>query len=610
MSFLGGIFARNNPGASKSNSSKTDLSHTSSPSNSHSGSPHLGPPASPHSLSPSNSGSYYANPNGSNVGNSSYAASSQASSPTAEYVSFSAAGPSSPNGRGFAYAGESLLNNANAKEGRQKDGKDGKKSGLGFFGRKRSRNDLTPPASSLSPGYDGELDPPPNPGRPSYLSRLSTSSELPPTTANLSPTGSQSLRPGYWGTGSPSTRSLPPPSTSHSSSSLAPGGSHAYTGSPLAPSVSPTKSTATAKSAKSAGAKSGRRFAFWTRGKGTPPESPSPTKQGGGGKGGEESEFNLRSFRHVSPAAAANANSPLAGAATSYTNLNSSQTNLMGGGGSTAKLTASNLSSLELEMDLGGAPRRPRPRGGSDASASSGSRIGVAAFREVHAQRQGRTPSPGPGMYGREQQTPTKGPPPPAKTTPGKHYRAPTKFDSSGPQQQGQPRKTSGHTRQPQVQAQWDSETSQSQSPSEEEEEETDGGAGAGKGRTAKSEVGHGHGHGRSGQAQRREASARSDLGHGSPDVREMPRAASSLGVYGAGMGASPSPSPNAGGEEDLPFGGGVCVPIPATSEYPLGVSLDAERRKFGVLVGRRQGAFVRRAVGVFVGRGGNDEDD
>ncbi|KAJ7787644.1 hypothetical protein B0H14DRAFT_3579455 [Mycena olivaceomarginata] len=521
MSFLGGIFARNNPGASKSNSSKTDLSHSSSPSNSHSGSPHLGPPASP-----SNSGSYYANPNGSNAGNSSYAASSQASSPTAEYVSFSAAGPSSPNGRGFAYAGESPLNNANA---RQRDGKDGKKSGLGFFGRKRSRNDLTPPASSLSPGYDGELDPPPNPGRPSYLSRLSTSSELPPTTANLSPTGSQSLRPGYWGTGSPSTRSLPPPSTSHSSSSLAPGGSgsHAYTGSPLAPSVSPTKSTATAKSAKSAGAKSGRRFAFWTRGKGTPPESPSPTKQGGGGKGGEESEFNLRSFRHVSPAAAANANSPPAGAATSYTNLNSSQTNLMGGGGSTAKLTASNLSSLELEMDLGGAPRRPRPRGGSDASASSGSRISVAAFREVHAQRQGRAPSPGPGMYGasgagagsqrdlhaqaqqrpgqgREQQTPTKGPPPPAKTTPGKHYRAPTKFDSSGPQQQkqgqGQPRKTSGNTRQPQ--AQWDSETSQSQ---EEEEEETDGGGG--KGRAAKSEVGHGHGHGRGGQAQRREAS-------------------------------------------------------------------------------------------------------
>ncbi|KAJ7331083.1 hypothetical protein DFH08DRAFT_815165 [Mycena albidolilacea] len=390
MSFLGGIFARNNPSASKSNSSKTDLSHSSSPSNSHSGTPHLGSPASPHSLSPSNSGLYYGNANGSNAGNSSYAASSQASSPTAEYVSFIAAGPSSPNGRGFVYAGDSPLNNANAKEGRQKDRKDGKKSGgggLGFFGRKRSRNDLTPPVLSLSPGSNSELDPPPNPGRPSYLSRLSTSSELPPTTANLSPTGSsaQSLRPGYWGTGSPSTRSLPPPSTVHSSSSLAPGGSHTYTGSLLTPSISPTKSTTTAKSAKSAGAKSGRRFAFWARGKGAP-ESPSPTKRGGGegkeGKEGGESEFNLRSFRHVSPAAInTSANSPLAGATTSYTNLNSSQTNLMGG--STAKLTASNLFSLELEMDLGSAPRRPRPRGGSDASASSGSRISVAAFREV-----------------------------------------------------------------------------------------------------------------------------------------------------------------------------------------------------------------------------------
>ncbi|KAJ7360653.1 hypothetical protein DFH08DRAFT_800097 [Mycena albidolilacea] len=274
-----------------------------------------------------------------------------------------------------------------------------------------------------------------------------------------------------------------PPLTAHSSSLSPGGGSHAYTGSLLAPSVSPTKSTATAKSAKSVGVKSGRRFAFWTRGKGTPPES--PTKQGGKGAGGEESELNLRSFRHVSPAATnANANSRLAGS-TSYTNLNSSQTNLVGG--STAKLTASNLSSLE--MDLGGAPRRPRPRGGSDASASSGGRISVAAFREVHAQRQGQgrvpSPGPGPGMYvgsgagsqqnlhaqqqqrsqprqgrEREQQTPTKGSPPPAKTTLGKHYQAPAHFNSLNPQQQGQPRKTSGHTRQPQVQ--WDSETSQS----------------------------------------------------------------------------------------------------------------------------------------------------
>jgi hypothetical protein len=40
------------------------------------------------------------------------------------------------------------------------------------------------------------------------------------------------------------------------------------------------------------------------------------------------------------------------------------------------------------------------------------------------------------------------------------------------------------------------------------------------------------------------------------------------------------------------------------------GVSLDAERSEWGVLVGRRQGASRRRAVGIFVGRGGNDEDD
>ncbi|KAF8135870.1 hypothetical protein K438DRAFT_760631 [Mycena galopus ATCC 62051] len=54
-------------------------------------------------------------------------------------------------------------------------------------------------------------------------------------------------------------------------------------------------------------------------------------------------------------------------------------------------LTSSNLSALEASdryptaEDLA-APRRPRPRGGSDASASS-SRISVAAFREVHARR-------------------------------------------------------------------------------------------------------------------------------------------------------------------------------------------------------------------------------
>ncbi|KAJ7791837.1 hypothetical protein B0H14DRAFT_3890419 [Mycena olivaceomarginata] len=232
------------------------------------------------------------------------------------------------------------------------------------------------------------------------------------------------------------------------------------------PPVSPTKSTATAKSAKSAGAKSGRRFAFWTQGKGTPLASPTKAGREGRGRGGERvqsAEFPTRfaccDQRLTPTPTRASLGLP------SYTNLNSSQTNLMGG--STAKLTASNLSSLE--MDLGGAPRRPLPGGGSDASASSGSRISVAAFREVHAQRQGagaesgaghqQRPQPRQGRE-REQQTPTKGSPPPAKTTPGKHYQAPAHFNSSNPQQQGQPRKTSGHTRQPQVQ--WDSETSQS----------------------------------------------------------------------------------------------------------------------------------------------------
>ncbi|KAF7347101.1 hypothetical protein MVEN_01464200 [Mycena venus] len=558
MPLLGGIFARNNKSAP----------------------PDLGP--SPSQSSSSN----YDSPNPSFQINSQPSnPASSASSPTAEYVSLSfpsgaGAGPSSPNGRGLAYAGEPP-----AKE----------KRGLGFFGRKRSTNALAPPSPN-SPGRDGRSmdwgrddgDPRGGP-RPNYLARLSTSSELPPR-VSTSPYGSpNSLRPpggGFLGTGSPSTRSLPPPQTSLS---LSPGGASnysGYAGSPLAPQISPTKSTAsgwTAKTtggkgkgeSKSAGVKAGRKFAFWTRGGSktpTEPPSPTPSKRGGQGGEGAESEFNLRAFRHVSP----NATPP-----------NPSSPNPYARDG--AKLTASALSALNSaspSADDLSAPRRPRPRGGSDASASS-SRISVAAFREVVAQKEkGRSPSPGPGMErtyggggaatgsmyslggagnrsqpgngsgyfsqqgGREQQypqrqeqqhqqqhqrqqqqqpqpqqTPTRPPAPPAKTTPGKHYQPRSNASNSHPNlhntsasANANPAKKSGHAR---THGRWDSEESESPSGQEEsEEEESDE---VPVRRTAKSEVGHGQ------QVRRQER-------------QEMPppRSASSLGMYGgAGMGES-----------------------------------------------------------------------
>ncbi|KAJ7836469.1 hypothetical protein B0H14DRAFT_1122283 [Mycena olivaceomarginata] len=297
------------------------------------------------------------------------------------------------------------------------------------------------------------------------------------------------------------------PRPAHSSSLSPSGGSHAHTGARSRPPSALQSPPRPLSRRKARVRKSGRRFAFWTRGKGKPPES--PTKQGGKGAGGEKSEFNLRSFRRVLPAetnANANANSRLAGS-TSYTNLNSSQTNLMGG--STAKLTASNLSSLE--MDLGGAPRRPRARGGSDASTSSGSRISVAAFREGHAQGQGqgRTPSPGsvPGMYvgsgagsqqnlhAQQQQRPQ-----------GREGKGSSRRRRRAHRRLRRQRQGSSRGRRADIRVGRRC-------------------SGTQRRRRASSDGGHGRG------GQRREAdAARSDLRHGGPDAREMPRAASSFG--------------------------------------------------------------------------------
>ncbi|KAF8172404.1 hypothetical protein K438DRAFT_1981569 [Mycena galopus ATCC 62051] len=222
--------------------------------------------------------------------------------------------------------------------------------------------------------------------------------------------------------------------------------SHSHlAGSPLAPS---TKSAKSGVTTRSTGAKSGRE----------------------GGGAGWESEFNLESFRHVSPAPP-------------------SPSPNSGSHGRGAPLTSSNLSALDAAdrhptAEFFSAPRRPRPRGGSDASASSG-KISVAAFREVQARwGAARIPAfggPGAGDRSREnlraggrqgrgrpqrktpphqqrrqsdpqtqqqrtppqqypqpgQQTPPqKASPPPAKTTPGKRYQQRAQMQSNLPQSQ------------------------------------------------------------------------------------------------------------------------------------------------------------------------------
>ncbi|KAJ6459536.1 hypothetical protein C8R45DRAFT_552313 [Mycena sanguinolenta] len=97
---------------------------------------------------------------------------SSASSPTAEYVSVASAGPSSPNGCGLAYTGDPNLHPHG--KGRTKGGG----GELGFFTRKRSRNDLGSPV----PAPERERE-----GRASYtyLDRMSMSSDLLPLSSVL-----------------------------------------------------------------------------------------------------------------------------------------------------------------------------------------------------------------------------------------------------------------------------------------------------------------------------------------------------------------------------------------------------------------------------------------
>ncbi|KAJ6473758.1 hypothetical protein C8R45DRAFT_1103442 [Mycena sanguinolenta] len=271
--------------------------------------------------------------------------SAAAASLTAEYVSVSSAGPSSPNGRGLAYAGEP--NPHPQQKGKTRGSAGG---GLWFFGRKRSWTYLAPPMQRGSAQSRRSL-PPTQPHSP-----FSPTSSLSPA-YDCSPAG------GPYGSGG--------------------GGSHPHLGSSLVLSTLLTKLTArrwTARSAgtKSAGAKSGGILArlFGTgKTKEKDKESgragiPTPRPRG---KDGEctQSEFGLRD---VSPSAS----SSLSPAPNSRADGN--------------KLTTVNLSALNAsswpypaEEDLA-SPRRPRPRGTSDASASS-SRISVAAFREVQAQR-------------------------------------------------------------------------------------------------------------------------------------------------------------------------------------------------------------------------------
>ncbi|KAJ7644718.1 hypothetical protein FB45DRAFT_299021 [Roridomyces roridus] len=230
---------------------------------------------------------------------------------------------------------------------------------MGFFGRKKSIPTVTEPNSA---------DP-----RPAYLSRLSTTSERPTltlmTASASSPTDGGLRPPPHPGLYNHSTRSLPPPRLSPSSTTL---------GSPLAPSVSPTSTRTVSKESRKAG---GRRFAFWGRGgaKDAPPPVQTPTEAGPGG--GEDGDFNLRAFRHVAPSSSPSPRgSPRGSPSPAPPSLSYQQNQHQNT--SKTRLTASALSAL------GGDEMRPpqRPRAPSDVSASS-SRISVAAFREIQARR-------------------------------------------------------------------------------------------------------------------------------------------------------------------------------------------------------------------------------
>ncbi|KAJ7049892.1 hypothetical protein C8F01DRAFT_1264776 [Mycena amicta] len=465
MPLLGGLFARNSNGNGATTKSKNagDLSPSATDSYSASFRSNLSPPPS------------------------------SQTSPTSEYVSFHP-GPSSPNGRSLAYAGEP-----------QKD-----KRGLGFFGRKRSTSGM------LNVDTDMRLQGP----RPSYLGRLSTSSDVPPSDSSASP---NSLRPPQ-NMYTSSTRSLPPPLTTagsspyaHHSPSNTPQRDRQYSSlSPLGPQISPTRSTASGwtaasgKTSKSTGVKSGRKFAFWSRGDKNkdkePPELPPLPPSSSSSR--PPSDFNLRSFRHVRAERDSPTPSP-----------------------KPHPLTATNLSSLSHQIDreggagagaLGSAyeydhlpPARPRPRGGSDASASS-SRISVAAFREVQARRSAadspimgesasaRAPSPGP--YGRAQQQQRRPEASPVQRAP---QPPPKKTPSSAITTTAKTKPTTGHRRTANA-AKWDSDDDDDEEEEEEEEDSSD-----------------------DPRSRKPIASSRSESGHGLGPSQG--RSQSSLGVYGYG---------------------------------------------------------------------------
>ncbi|KAF7318582.1 hypothetical protein HMN09_00368700 [Mycena chlorophos] len=400
MPLLGGLFARNN-----SNGNGATPKSKSSPSPSD-----LSPPAS----------------------NYAYSASSTHLSP----VPSSQASPTSD----LAYAGEPT---PNAKRG-----------GMGFFGRKRSTNGLTVDTVPV-PSYEQ------HPPKPAYLSRLSTSSDVPSVASASVSMSPNSLRPPA-NLYSSSTRSLPPPMTGpgaspyahhppqpRSSSSASPSRDRdqhqpqdrgrdprqRYPGlSPLAPQVSPTRSTASGwtaasgKTSKSVGTKSGRKFAFWSRSKGKDgegmPPSPSPSTRTGRTQppSPAKSDFNLRAFRHVrggDGASSPSRSQPQSRKGSAQyppqpppQQLPQQQQH---------QLTATNLSSLtaQIEREAGrgaGAgeeylpPARPRPRGGSDASAASSSRISVAAFREAQARERERRSAAGSPVLGESAREPSPGP--------------------------------------------------------------------------------------------------------------------------------------------------------------------------------------------------------
>ncbi|KAK6984927.1 hypothetical protein R3P38DRAFT_3230952 [Favolaschia claudopus] len=228
------------------------------------------------------------------------------------------------------------------------------RNGLGgFFGRKKSQ-------TVLSPTNYVQEEP-----QPASLSRPSTSSALTARSGSYAaPPPPSTLNPPHRMGPALSTRSLPTLQTA-SSSTL-----------PLHP-LSPLSSEMVAgdkssgNTGKSVGGKSGRRFAFWTRGaEGSLTKDGEPN--GGGGRNeddvGDGDAFNLRAFRHIGPIP-----SPIPDASPSPT---------------------------YSQDDV---PRRPRPRerGGSDASNAS-SRISVAAFREAVARRERETGrmSPSLGVVG------------------------------------------------------------------------------------------------------------------------------------------------------------------------------------------------------------------